>query len=65
MYKIHYKIIIINIITIIITIITTRLDDAQYTKKALTQFADNGGSDQHAHPCSLTWAFSVRRHKPQ
>ena len=26
------------------------------------QVADNVGPDKRAHLCSLTWAFSVRRH---
>ena len=36
--------------------------DAQHMKKALTQFTDNIGPDQHAHPCSLFWVFSIHRH---
>ena len=33
--------------------------DTQRTKRAHMQFADNVGPDQHAHLCSLIWAFSV------
>ena len=31
-------------------------------KGLFMQFADNVGPDQHAHLCSLIWAFSVCRH---
>ena len=36
--------------------------DAQLTKRALMQIADNIGPDQRVHLCSLIWAFNVRRH---
>ena len=35
------------------------LYDVQSMKRALIQFADNVGSDQHAHRCSQIRAFSV------
>ena len=34
--------------------------DAQQTKMALMQFADNSGPNQPAHLCRLIWAFVVR-----
>ena len=37
----------------------------QHMKSAFMQFVDNVGPDQHAHPCSVIWAFSVRRHMLQ
>ena len=40
----------------------TTLRDAQCTKWALMHPADNVGSDQRAHLCSLIWTFSVCRH---
>ena len=36
--------------------------NAQGTKMALMQFADNVGQDQCAHLCRLNREFSVRRH---
>ena len=37
-------------------------NDAQRTKKALIQFMNNVGLDQHVHLCSLILAYSVRLH---
>ena len=36
--------------------------DEQHKKKALIQFEDYTGPDQHVHLISLILAFSVRRH---
>ena len=36
--------------------------DAQRGKKALVPYANSKGRDDRAHPCSLIWTFSVRRH---
>ena len=30
-------------------------------KKALMPYANSEGPNEHAHPCSLIWTFSVRR----
>ena len=38
------------------------INDAKRGKRTLMSFANSEGSDQHAHPCSLNWAFSVCRH---
>ena len=38
------------------------LNDAQRGKMALMSNANRKGQDQHAHPCSLILAFSVRQH---
>ena len=36
--------------------------NVQHMKRALMQFVDNVGPAQHAHLCSLIWAFSVSQH---
>ena len=37
-----------------------KTSDAQFTKRALMQFADDTGPDQPAHLRRLIWAFVVR-----
>ena len=36
--------------------------DAQHGKKALMPYANSEGPDEHVHPYSLIWTFSVLRH---
>ena len=36
--------------------------DAQHGKKALMPYSNSEGPDEHVHPCSLIWTFSVLRH---
>ena len=36
--------------------------DMKHEKKSLMPYANSEGPDQHAHPCSLIWAFSICEH---
>ena len=38
--------------------------DVKRGKRALMPYANSNSLDERAHPCSLVWTLSVRRHIP-